>query len=113
MPILTKRYDNWYTLSQQYSDVCLLGSGKPDIDGKVLTANTSFLAAAYNVLHCMLRYGVSVGSTMSANPTEKEKKFHKQNLKNQVRFARKAFDELVKRYPGTVPDYCSDLVDNK
>lgn len=97
MPILTQKY-SWYPMCRKYCVLYLCSLNKK-INGEKISFNESFLAAAYNVIHNILRYG-----TKARSKTEE---------KEQIEIARESLKGLASRYPSTVPDYCLDLLDQK
>ena len=114
MPRLTKKYD-WYPMSREYSALCLGSGNNKNIRGETVNFNSSFLAGAYNVIHSMLRYGIDTYKTITSKEIDpeahaREIKAHQERVKEMEIMARDALKGLSEKYPGTVPDYCKDLL---
>ncbi|HVI41837.1 MAG TPA: hypothetical protein VM577_14390 [Anaerovoracaceae bacterium] len=107
-PVLTQKY-HWYPMSRNYSSLYLAAHQNKNIFKDEVHLNESFLAGAYEIVHCMLTYKVERRNSITHESIDKEK--HDKELENvikeaeeQVVIAQECLEGLAKRYPGTVPD---------
>lgn len=96
IPIFKEKF-RWYPFSENHSPIGEAVFGYRG--GPPLYLNESFTALAFNILQCVLRYGVEERVPTSQGASTETQKV-----------ARKIFDGLVKMYPDRVPEYCRDLV---
>jgi hypothetical protein len=97
LPELTQAHA-WHPASAKYSN--LYASGRED---NPLHFNESFLAAAYQVIHSMLKFGVKPFGSQRNNITEE--------MKEHIEIAEFALRGMSKRYP--IPVYLKDFLNQK
>jgi hypothetical protein len=62
--------------------------------------NESFTALAFNILHCIIRYGCLESQGM---PTPR--------ATENVKWAKLAIKGLAKKYPERIPEYCRSILE--
>jgi hypothetical protein len=95
IPVFKKKY-HWYPLYKDSFIVQAAGVGnephwRTGLLPKDIKLNESFTALAFNILHCIVKYGVDDHGYKHAAES--------------VRWAKKALKSLVKKYPDRVPNY--------
>jgi hypothetical protein len=102
IPVFMKKY-NWYPLSDHSFIVRAAGVGKDfgfeDAKMEDIKLNDSFLRLAFNVLHCIAKYGV-------------EEHSGRKHAKTTIMYAKKALKGLVKKYETKVPKYVKDYFES-
>jgi len=103
LPSLHAKYA-WYPMGEKYSPLSRVALQIPK-DGEIINLNESFLKAAYEVIHCILKYGddTYIDTTYSPETIEKVKK-------EQVEITIKSLNDLNKRYPGSIPEEYKDFL---
>ncbi len=114
LPKLTKQH-NFYPISREYADLCLAAFNEKSIRGKNINLNESFLAGAYEVLYCILKFGAAINGNftrpeINREAYEKEVLIHTQRLKEQTQIAQDCLNGLSKRYPGSIPKHCEEFI---
>jgi hypothetical protein len=102
IPVFNKKF-RWYDLSPTFSPICCaVGMFCKNYKKPQYYLNESFRALAFNILHCIVRYGIDD----ERFGREQEAEFTKKTLKT----AREALKRFAKIYPKSIPDYCKDLI---
>lgn len=108
IPIFKGAY-NWYPLSEHSFLLCAAGVGEDysfdGIKSKDIKLNDSFLSLAFNVAHCISKYG--------ADAEENNTPDNKARAKETQRLGKRALKALVKKYPDKVPNYVKKYLKDK
>lgn len=88
----------WYPMSREYSALCL-AAFNTEKWGERVHLNDSFLAAAYDVIYSILKFGVKPRSDPRIDRAEETKKI-----------ALECLHGLNKRYPRTIPECCQGFL---
>lgn len=103
IPIFDKQFQ-WYDISPTYSAICCAaGMFEKSYKKEKPYLNESFRALAFNILNCVVRYGITPSSGRMGEDGAKI-------LAKSVENAHKALKNLAKEYPDSIPDYCKDLL---
>lgn len=101
IPVFTRAH-HWYPMSQWSFIVNASGEGEDLFGGRgskppEIYLNESFTALAFNVLHCIIKYGCLESSGRNDGPTN-------------VALAKDSIVGLAKKYPDRVPEYCREIL---
>lgn len=91
IPVLAGKY-HWYPFSEDSFIMKAALGGKNWYHDEEIVLNESFVDLAFNVLHCISKYGVLERPGWG-------------NQENIIKLAKKGLDGLVERYPKLIPDY--------
>lgn len=102
IPIFDKPFA-WYPLSE-YSHIANAAGIFPEykLDNVQVTLNNSFTALAFNILRCIIIYGLDTSSFQYQN---------KENIDNIIILAKTCLLGLAKKYPDRVPENCKKLLE--
>jgi hypothetical protein len=105
IPVFDETY-YWDDVGEHHLLCQIAGVGKPFVwDRMNIYLNPSFTALAFNVLNCIIKYGVRHVRRPENDWVEKQRR-------ETQKWAKKALLALARRWPDRVPDYCRETLDS-